>query len=193
VKVNDQDLHVEAAPLSYLVLKRAWHDGDTISLALPMQVSVRTWKKNQNAVSVDYGPLTFSLKIQERWSRCGGSDQWPEFEVFPNSPWNYGLELNSKHPVKSFKIRRKPGALAAQPFTPDAAPIELQAEARRIPAWVMDKHGLAGKLQPSPAKSSQPKERITLIPMGAARLRISAFPVIGHGPEAHEWTATAEN
>jgi hypothetical protein len=30
-------------------------------------------------------------------------------------------------------------------------------------------------------------EEITLIPMGAARLRISAFPVASDRPDAHEW------
>ena len=35
--------------------------------------------------------------------------------------------------------------------------------------------------------SDQPVETVTLIPMGAARLRISAFPVIGNGSNAHEW------
>ena len=38
-------------------------------------------------------------------------------------------------------------------------------------------------------KSSGPVEPITLVPMGAARLRISAFPVIGEGPDAHQWEA----
>ena len=47
---------------------------------------------------------------------------------------------------------------------------------------------MVGKLQPSPAKSDQPVATITLIPMGAARLRISAFPVIGSGAGSHEWT-----
>jgi hypothetical protein len=46
-----------------------------------------------------------------------------------------------------------------------------------------------GKLQASPVKSEQPRENVTLIPMGAARLRISSFPVIGKGNEAHEWVA----
>ena len=41
-----------------------------------------------------------------------------------------------------------------------------------------------GKLQPSPVLSDQPEEKITLIPMGAARLRLSMFPVIGSGPGA---------
>ena len=47
--------------------------------------------------------------------------------------------------------------------------------------------GLVGKLQPSPVKSDQPVETVTLIPMGAARLRLTAFPVIGKGNDAHQW------
>jgi hypothetical protein len=39
-------------------------------------------------------------------------------------------------------------------------------------------------------KDNQPAETVTLIPMGAARLRISAFPVIGTGGKAYEWTQT---
>jgi hypothetical protein len=74
-----------------------------------------------------------------------------------------------------------------QPFKADAAPIELRAKAKRIPAWQKDHLGLVGKLQQSPAKSSEPTENVTLIPMGCARLRISSFPTIGSGPGAHEW------
>ena len=36
-------------------------------------------------------------------------------------------------------------------------------------------------------RSDEPLETVTLIPMGAARLRISAFPTIGTGPAAHDW------
>jgi hypothetical protein len=35
--------------------------------------------------------------------------------------------------------------------------------------------------------SEQPVETVSLIPMGAARLRIAAFPVIGNGPSSHRW------
>jgi hypothetical protein len=79
--------------------------------------------------------------------------------------------------------------LPEQPFTPETAPIQIEAKAKRIPAWKQDQLGLVGKLQPSPVKSDQQVETITLIPMGAARLRISSFPVIGEGPDAHIWTA----
>ena len=59
-----------------------------------MRIAVRTWAKNHNAVSVDYGPLTFSLKIGEKWTRYGGTDDWPEWEVHPTTAWNYGFVLN---------------------------------------------------------------------------------------------------
>ena len=40
--------------------------------------------------------------------------------------------------------------------------------------WTVDKNNLLTTLQPSPIKSDAPEETLTLIPMGAARLRISA-------------------
>ena len=189
VKVNGERVRFQSKPLSYLVLARAWQNRDRVELTLPMRVDVRRWDKNEQAASVDYGPLTFSLRIGERWSRYGGTEAWPEQEVFPTTPWNYGLMLDAKHPAKSFKVTKKPGPLPDQPFTPETAPIVLRAKARRIPGWKADAQGLVGKLQPSPVNSREAVETVTLIPMGAARLRISAFPVIGKGEGAHEWNA----
>jgi len=187
VKINGKSVRIKTKPLSYLVLTRTWKNGDIISLQMPKHISVRRWQKNNNAVSVDYGPLTFSLKIGEESRRYGGSDTWPETEVFPTTPWNYGLVLDGKNPARSFKVVNKSGPSSAQPFIPEAAPIELRAKAKKIPAWKQDPLGLVGTLQPSPVTSDQPTESVTLIPMGAARLRITAFPVIGNGKDAREW------
>ena len=184
--INGKPLDVKAAPLSYLLLQRQWADGDLLSLRLPMRVAVRTWKKNKDSVSVDYGPLTFSLEIGQRWQRYGGSDAWPEWEVLPTTPWNYGLLLDPKTPADSFELVRREGPLAGQPFTPDAAPLRLRVKAKRIPAWTQDKLGLVGLLPASPVKSNEPTETVTLIPMGAARLRITAFPTIGDGSSSRE-------
>lgn len=170
-------------------LGRLWSDGDVATLHLPMRVVVRTWEKNHGAVSVDYGPLTFSLRIDEKWGRSGGTDAWPDWEVFPASPWNYGLVLDPKDPARSFEVVRKPGPIAAQPFTHQGAPIELRVKAKKIPGWQLDRNGLVAALQQSPIRSGEPEETVTLIPMGAARLRITAFPVIGGGPDAHDWAA----
>jgi hypothetical protein len=51
-----------------------------------------------------------------------------------------------------------------------------QGMARKISAWKMDRTGLAGLLQQSPARSNEPEQTISPIPMGAASLHISAFP-----------------
>src|SRR5262249_53668949 len=133
---------------------------------------------------------TFSLKIGERWRTYGTDKNWPEFEVFPTTAWNYGLVLDSPDADRSFEVIKKPGPVPSQPFTPETVPIELRARARKIPAWKTDRFGLVGKLQPSPVKTDEPVETVTLIPMGSARLRITSFPVIGGGHNAHQWSVS---
>ena len=164
----------------------------SLQLVLPMRLTIRTWSKNHDSVSIDYGPLTFSLAIGERWSRYGGNDKWPEQEVFATTPWNYGLVVDKRNPAASVTIESNQRPLADQPFTPEASRIRLHAKARRIPNWTQDSNGLLRTLHDSPVKSGEPLETIALIPMGAARLRITAFPTIGDGASAHEWTMPAK-
>ncbi len=187
VKLNGKNYSLKSGPLSYAVIQREWKEGDTLALRLPMQVGVHKWEKNHNAVSVNYGPLSFSLKVGEKWTRYG-KEAWPEWEVFPTTAWNYGLEFKEANAARAFELIKKPGPLAANPFTPETAPLELRVKARKIPGWTMDRLGLVGKLQDSPVQSDEPVETVTLIPMGAARLRISSFPVIGGGNAARPWT-----
>lgn len=176
----------------YLVLHREWADGDKLTLRMPAKVAVRRWEKNGDSVSVDRGPLTYSMKIGEKWTKYGGTDAWPEYEVTAATPWNYALGLNDKDPTDPagwFVVQRKKGAVAEQPWTVDSAPIELLSVARKVPNWKADAKGLVQPLQPSPVKVNTPEETVTLVPMGCARLRISAFPVLGTGADAREWVA----
>lgn len=191
VKINNHPAQIEAKPDSFIVIDRLWTDGDQITLHLPMHLSLRLWNKNKDSISIDRGPLTFALDIPEKWQRYGGTDKWPEEQVLPDGPWNYGLIVNENDPAQSFEVVEKPGPLSEQPFTPANAPIVLKARGKRIPAWTMNEKELLRPLQQSPVKSDQPTESLTLAPMGAARLRISAFPVIGDSPDAHDWTSSA--
>jgi hypothetical protein len=182
LKLNGKTVRVNARPLSFIRIQREWRDGDTVTLRLPMRVSVRTWEKQKNAVSVDYGPLSFSLAIKERWEKYGDRDpRWPEWEVFPDSPWNYGLVVDARHPARSLRLERKPGPLPPQPFTPQTAPVLIKAKARKIPGWRMDERNMVEPLPQSPVASVEPVEEVTLIPMGAARLRIACFPTASAG------------
>jgi hypothetical protein len=186
-KINAQVVKANAGPSTYVVLDRGWKDGDTVTVQLPMALGLRTWPKNHHSVSVDYGPLTFSLKIGEKVVRYGGKDDWSELEVLPTTPWNYGLVLDAGDPTRTLEPVRKNGPVPEQPFTPETVPLSIKAKARKIPGWTLDRTGLVGKLHPSPVRSTEPVETITLIPMGAARLRITAFPTIGDGPNAQDW------
>ncbi|GGM44395.1 RICIN domain-containing protein [Dactylosporangium sucinum] len=174
---------------SFVVVDQAWNNGDKVTVALPMRTTVRTWAKNGNAVSVDNGPLTFSLSIAERWQRIGGTDAWPANEVYANSPWNYGLVIDPANP--GVQVTRKPGPLAANPFTRDGAPVSLSVTARKVVNWQADAEGVVRTLQQSPVRSTQPNETVTLLPMGAQRVRITTFPRIGDGPDAVDWVIPA--
>jgi hypothetical protein len=189
LKINQQAVQVAAKPDTFIELDRVWRRGDTVDLLLHAAIRLRTWEQNQHSVSVDRGPLTYSLKIGEKYVQRGGTPEWPAWEIQPTTAWNYGLVLAAADGPPSFELVRRPWPESDMPFTHEGTPLELKVQARRIPDWQSDRLGLVGTLQPSPVKSAEPIETVTLIPMGAARLRISSFPVVGQGPDAHAWPA----
>ena len=202
IAINGQAAAIRSAAEKYVRVERTWQDNDVVTLDLPMEVSVRRWTANHDSVSVNYGPLTFSLKIGERieqvdssktaigdsgWQKNADPAKWPSFDYYPTTPWNYGLVLADTHPEKSFTVKKLAWPQDDFPFTPASAPIEILARGRPIPEWTEDKYGLCAVLQPSPAFSDQPVQALTLIPMGTTRLRISAFPTVSDSPAAHKW------
>ncbi len=193
VSVNGKKLDVDAKAGKYIKLEKEWADGDQLVLNLPMELSTRTWQVNQNSVSIDYGPLTFSLKIDEeynkisstesaigdsKWQKDADQEKWPAYIINPVSAWNYGLMVDKNNLQNSFEIVRKDWPADNYPFTPEASPIEIQAKGKQIPSWEIDQYGLVDVLPLYPAETDEPTEDITLIPMGAARLRISSFPIV---------------
>ena len=188
--VNGRQDSAILTPGWYARIDRRWKQGDKLVLTLPMKVHVKIWSENRGFASVSRGPLTYSLAIREECNRCGGSDAWPAWDIYPGSPWNYGLVLGKGDQTTGIRFARGTWPADDQPFRAEAAPVKMTARAKRIPNWGLDRRGLVQELIESPVRSDEPQETITLIPMGAARLRITAFPVIGDGPQARPWPET---
>jgi hypothetical protein len=202
ILVNGKRQAVALKPGGYARIDRPWVAGDKISLKLPMEVSTQKWTKNHDSVSLNYGPLTFALKITEgvtkmdstktalgdsRWQTDLDTTKWSAFEYRAQSPWNVALALNPNKPLTGVTVVKKVWPKSGFPFTPDEVPIKIELKGAILPEWKLDKTGLVSTLQSSPTKSSQPTKTFKLIPMGAARLRISAFPWLA--PNGKKWVA----
>jgi Beta-L-arabinofuranosidase, GH127/Ricin-type beta-trefoil lectin domain-like len=168
--VNGSAVAVSGGP-RYATVNRTWSNGDTVTLRLPMAVTTRTWPATGNAVSVTYGPLTMSLDIGETWTQFAGTSDWPEYQVTPSTAWNYGLPASPQFTVST-------GGNVTDPFTQANAPVRISATAQQIPQWTMDGQNVVAPLETGPVAGSG-TTTVTLVPMGAARLRITAFPQVG--------------
>ncbi|HEY0806951.1 MAG TPA: beta-L-arabinofuranosidase domain-containing protein, partial [Pseudonocardiaceae bacterium] len=175
VLVGGQPVVASAGP-SFATVNRTWHDGDTVTLRLPQQTGVRTWTANHDSVSVYRGPLAYSLRIGENYVQFAGTAEFPEYEVHATTPWNYGLALPATDPAAALTFTDTGVPLAANPFTQNGNPLTITAPAQQIPAWQADDQQVVPTLQRSPVLADTPVTQVTLIPMGAARLRITAFP-----------------
>ena len=170
IKVNGQPQTLVKAS-SFYRIDREWKGGDVVEIHLPMQTRISSWYNN--SVALERGPLVYSLKVGESWHKIKQTGPATDWEVFPSTPWNYALMLDPKSPTISFAVKEKP--MTKQPFSAETAPVEITAPARRLPAWQLVDDS-AGPLPVSPVTSKRPDEMVTLVPYGAAKLRITAFP-----------------
>jgi hypothetical protein len=158
---------VSAAPNAkgFVRLQRIWKAGDAIRLRFPMSVSVQTGRDSnaQGApyTSVSYGPLLFALPI---------ADTKDANTPDPAAKWNYALDVQGRELGGDVTVER--GAMPAKWDWPLASPLKLQANAV-VCDWTPSPQR---PLPSAPIASPGLPKRITLIPYGCTKFRVSMFP-----------------
>ncbi len=168
---------------SFYTINRTWNNGDTVTIDFPMAVKAVT--QINSSVSIERGPLVYSLKLGEKWTVTAASSVpgYNENSVVPTTPWNYGLIIDTNNPAASITVNK--GAMPSDnnPFLQAQTPVTLTAMAKKIPSW--DLTGVnASEVPSSPIYSAESTEQITLVPFGAENIRVTYFPVIGNGSGA---------
>lgn len=171
LEVNGEAITLSAVK-GYTRIEREWKNGDRLLLKLPMEV--RTVSRNLYAVSVERGPLVYALPIAENWQLLKQRNMFHDWEIYPSSPWKYGLLADTR-----FDVTVSNDEIPYQPFDAAAAPVRVKASGKLVRDWRMEGNN-AGTPPLNPDTEGQPVTELELVPYGSARLRIGEFPLLGH-------------
>ncbi|MGI6018342.1 MAG: beta-L-arabinofuranosidase domain-containing protein [Marvinbryantia sp.] len=149
-----------------ILVKKQFDTEDQILVRLPMEIRYTKWY--HNSVAVERGPLVYGLDMKERWEVKKEVAGVKDYYIYPESDWNYALSVKENVEVEEREI-------SAVPFSKSAAPTRLQLWGRKVESWKAQS-GNTTEIPVSPVEVSGEDEKISLIPFGCTKLRISQFP-----------------
>lgn len=174
LKLGNQTIPVKSG--GFHRIEQEWAGETSFTLHLPMKPVIVP--RPENLYAVTRGPLVYSLRIKERWVRInedikGREAPHCDYEIYPETPWNYGLCIDKDNPESGLEFEELP--IGECPFSPDGAPVIAKALGRQVD-WSSEN----GAASPKPQMSwvSDNTERITLIPYGCTNLRITEMPIV---------------
>jgi DUF1680 family protein len=173
IRVNDKPV-ASVRSGSFAVIHREWKAGDRVELDFPMKPTVS--RSYHNSVVVERGPVIYSLDILTEWRKLRARGMTADWEAYPKSAWNYALAINERTAGTAVELKKDVSERGV--FTMEGAPVRIEVQARKVPQWQAE-NGCAGELPQSPVASDEPRETLRLVPYGAAKLRITAFPELG--------------
>ena len=172
IRINGEAQPAPAAG-TFARIEREWKAGDVVQIEFPMKP--RVVRGYRDSVSVERGPLVFSYGIDESWVKLRDRGMTADWQVYPASQWNYALQLKGSAPAESFTVTE--AEIGPRPFARAHAPVQLNVQARRVDGWRAE-DGAANLLPVSPVRGGESVQTIALIPYAAAKLRVTAFPVV---------------
>jgi hypothetical protein len=100
---------------------------------------------------------------------------FPSYFLYPESSWNYALDVNQQNIKTEVKIVENKAAADGYGWDLAATPVRLQVPARKVTNWTLDPEG-STPMWPDRLDVSDESERITLVPMGCTLLRMTILP-----------------
>ncbi len=170
LRVNGRDAAATLTQGTFATVDRVWNQGDRVDLQFPMIPSVA--RSFHNSVVLSCGPLIYALDPGESWVKLRERGLTADWQVFPRSAWNYGLQVDEQS-APALTLVESP--VGPRPFSLEGAPVRLHVRGRRLNHWRAE-DGVAGILPEGLQTSEEPDEVLELVPYGATRLRITAFP-----------------
>ena len=155
---------------SFHTMSRRWKDGDSVLLTFETKPRVTRWYRD--SAVFEWGSLVFALPVEAQWSELKHyAQQSSDWQLQPKSDWNYAVLLG---PCDARTVESSPSAV---PFDVKHPATSMHIQARQLPQWIMEKNS-AGPVPASPVNSKSELKELTLVPYGAAKLRITAFPYL---------------
>ena len=186
IKVNNKDYPIENQQGRYIKIEQEWRNNDQVIIEFKPAITLTEWPRTKS-VTVNRGPLSYSVRIKENWIKTG-TDKfgWDEWEVLPGSDWNYGIITDNLDLNKDIRIKVEK-TMPEQPWDEQHVPIILEIPAKKILAWEASVKNTVDPLREGPIRSDEEKEWIEMIPMGAAHLRLTCIPVISEDQNSRYW------
>ena len=170
LRINGQAADVALKSGSFALVERRWREGDVLELELPMRPVVSRWF--HHSLALTRGPLVFSLDPGESWVKLRERGRTADWQVYPKGSWNYSL-LVDEQSAPHLEVVEAP--VGPRPFTAADAAVKLRVKGRRLNAW-RSADGVAAPVPEGMQSSMEPEETLELVPYGAAKLRVTAFP-----------------
>ena len=202
-KITVKGHESSVAPGKFENISGEFSNGDEITLKLPMSITTQEW--GENGISIERGPLVYSLPIKARIeidkTEEKSTAEFPAYNMYPESEFNYALTLEDinnaefistndfndvwNNPPVMLKLKgiEVPGytTVTYDEIERDHPVIFDGGEPKIITSKIQGKFTLTPPLPTLTELENIDKTKkrdITLVPFGGTTLRITIFPKV---------------